>query len=31
MTKSHVHIKFTDQFTQVGVNGKNDRNEINNV
>ena len=27
----HVHIRSTDQFNQVGVHDKNDRNEINNV
>ena len=26
-----VHIRFTDQFKQVGVREKNDRNEINSV
>ena len=28
MIKYHVHIRFTDQFNQVGVH---DRNEINSV
>ena len=27
----HVHIRSTDQFNQVGVHEKNDRNEINSV
>ena len=27
----HVHIRSKDQFKQVGVHGKNDRNEINSV
>ena len=31
MIQHHVHIRFTDQFNQVGVREKNDRNEINIV
>ena len=31
MIQHHVHVRSTDQFNQVGVHGKNDRNEINNV
>ena len=27
----HVHIRSTDQFNQVGVHEKNDRNKINSV
>ena len=29
MIQHHVHIRSTDQFNQVGVHEKNDRNEIN--
>ena len=31
MIQHHVHIRSTDQFNQVGVIEKNDRNEINSV
>ena len=31
MIQHLVHIKSTDQFNQVGVHEKNDRNEINSV
>ena len=31
MIQHHVHIRSTDQFNQVGVHEKNDRNEINSV
>ena len=31
MIQHHVHIRSTDQFNQVGVHAKNDRNEINGV
>ena len=31
MFEYHVHIRSTDQFKQVGVREKNDRNEINSV
>ena len=31
MIQHHVHIRSTDQFKQVGVREKNDRNEINGV
>ena len=31
MIQHHVHIRSTDQFNQVGVQEKNDRNEINRV
>ena len=31
MIQQHVHIRSTDQFSQVGVHGKNDRNEIHIV
>ena len=31
MIQHHVRIKSTDQFNQVGVHEKNDRNEINGV
>ena len=31
MVEYHVHIRSTDQFKQVGVRDKNDRNEINIV
>ena len=31
MVEYHVHVRSTDQFKQVGVREKNDRNEINNV
>ena len=29
MVEYHVHVRSTDQFKQVGVREKNDRNEIN--
>ena len=29
MVIHHVHVRSTDQFKQVGVPEKNDRNEIN--
>ena len=28
MVEYHVHVRSTDQFKQVGVREKNDRNEI---
>ena len=31
MIQHHVHIRSRDQFNQVGVHEKNDRNEINSV
>ena len=31
MLEYHVHVTSTDQFKQVGVREKNDRNEINSV
>ena len=31
MIQDHVYIRSTDQFNQVGVHEKNDRNEINSV
>ena len=31
MIQHHVHIRSTDQFNQVGVHEKNDRNEINSM
>ena len=31
MIQHYVHIRSTDQFNQVGVHEKNDRNEINSV
>ena len=31
MIHYHVHIRSTDQFNQVGVHEKSDRNEINSV
>ena len=31
MGEYHVHVRSTDQFKQVGVREKNDRNEINSV
>ena len=31
MIQHHAHIGSTDQFNQVGVHEKNDRNEINSV
>ena len=31
MIQRHVHIRSTDQFNQVGVHEKNDRNEINSM
>ena len=31
MIEYHVHIRSTDQFKQVGVREKNDRNEIKNL
>ena len=31
MIQHHVHIRSTDQFKQVGVQEKKDRNEINSV
>ena len=31
MIQHHVHIRSTDQFNQVGVHDKNDRNELNSV
>ena len=31
MIQHHVHIRSTDQFNQVGVHEKNDRNEINSI
>ena len=31
MIQHQVHIRSTDQFNKVGVNEKNDRNEINSV
>ena len=31
MIQHRVHIRSTDQYTQVGVHEKNDRNEINSV
>ena len=31
MIQHHVQNRFTDQFNQVGVHEKNDRNEINSV
>ena len=31
MIQHHVHISSIDQFNQVGVYEKNDRNEINSV
>ena len=29
MVEYHVHVRSTDQFNQVGVREKNDRNKIN--
>ena len=29
MVEYHAHVRSTDQFKQVGVREKNDRNEIN--
>ena len=31
MIKYHVHIRSKDQFKQVGVREKNDRNEIKSL
>ena len=31
MIQHHVHNGWTDQFKQVGVRDKNNRNEINSV
>ena len=31
MIQYHVHIRSKDQFNQVGVHERNDRNEINSV
>ena len=31
MIQHHVHIRSTDQFNQVGVHEKNDRDEINSM
>ena len=31
MIQHHVYIRSTDQFNQVGVHEKNDRNEMNSV
>ena len=31
MIEYHIHIRYTDQFKQVGVREKNNRNEINSA
>ena len=31
MIQHRVHIRSTDQFNQIGVHEKNDRNDINSV
>ena len=31
MIKYHVHIRSKDQFKQIGVREKNDRNEIKSL
>ena len=31
MIQHHVHIRSTDQFNQLGIHERNDRNEIKSV